>query len=408
MRILHTADWHIGKVLHKHSLSAEIEQFLSWLLDLIQERNIDVLLVSGDIFDVANPSVKDRELYYNFLSKLIGIDVKVIITGGNHDSVGLLNAPQEILRSIDVHVIGGAKEDLRDELIEVKNKEGEIRAIIAAVPFLRDRDLRNLNTDQTFGSRSEALKFGIAHHYSELAKIIEEDYSDIPAVAMGHLFAHGVSVSESERDIHIGNSAAVESNVFPDRFGYVALGHIHRPQIINKNLHIRYSGSPIALSFSEKADEKCVLLVELKDGEFSIPEVIPIPKYRELRKITGSLSRVASSLLEYAPEFLLKSFVEIEVLEEEFSAVILAEVEALITKYNNHSDFVILKSKTTFARGAKDTADLFYKGENIEDLKPVEVFGKLIDTEVENVDQHDLLIEAFLELLEEVQSGEGQ
>ena len=98
MKILHTADWHIGKILHKHPLEDELFHFFDWLIQLIQTESIDVLLVSGDVFDLANPAVKDRQMYYQFLSRLLGMEIKVIITGGNHDSVGLLNAPQTILQ----------------------------------------------------------------------------------------------------------------------------------------------------------------------------------------------------------------------------------------------------------------------------------------------------------------------
>lgn len=403
MKILHTADWHIGKVLHKYSLNEEFELFLDWLLDCIQKENVDVLLISGDIFDVANPSVKDRGVYYRFLSRLIGSRTQVIITGGNHDSVGLIDAPQEILKHININVIGGAKADLSDELIEVFDENGKVACIVAAVPFLRDKDLRNLNTDVKFENRAAALKSGIENHYSSLAQLCEANYKGTPALAMGHLYARGVSTSESERDIHIGNAAAVESDIFPDTFGYIALGHIHRPQVIGGNPMVRYSGSPIALSFSEKEDQKCVLITELKDGKFGEPEVKLVPKKRQLKKMSGNLEEVKSKLETYRPDFDLKSFVEIEIKEENFSAAILAEVEVLISEYNEHENFIILKSKTFFEHGAKDTADLFQKGESIEDLKPKEVFNKLLENESLSEDNVNLVKDAFVELLESIQ-----
>lgn len=403
MKILHTADWHIGKVLHKNSLNEEFELFLDWLVQCIDEENIDVLLVSGDIFDIANPSVKDREVYYRFLSRLAGRHMKVIITGGNHDSVGLIDAPHEILNALNISVIGGARSEMKDEIIEVKNEEGEVQLIVAAVPFLRDKDLRNLKKDETFESREEALKAGILNHYSALAKICDEEYPNIPAIAMGHLYARGVSTSESEREIHMGNAVAVESNIFPDRFGYVALGHIHRPQIIGGNPFIRYSGSPIALSFSEKEDQKCVLITELKEGRFKEPNRIEVPKSRQLKKISGSFDEVKSKLEKYSPDFPLTSFVEIEINEANFSAAILAEVELLISDNSNNEKFTILKSKTNFEQGAKDTSDLFERGERIEDLKPKDVFNKLLEGESLSEENVGLVKDAFIELLESIE-----
>lgn len=402
MKVLHTADWHIGKVLHKHGLTTEFEMFLDWLIALIEEENIDVLLVSGDVFDVANPSVKDRSVYYNFLSRLIHCKTQVVITGGNHDSVGLIDAPHDILEQLSISVIGGAKEDLQDELIEIHGMDGKLELVVAAVPFLRDRDLRNLYSDVEFESREEAIRHGIKEHYQRLSDLCNEKYPNVPAIAMGHLFAKGVSTSESEREIHIGNAAAIESNIFSDRFGYVALGHIHRPQKIGGNDMMRYSGSPIALSFSEKEDRKCVLITELNDGRFEAPRTVYVPKRRELKKMKGSFDEVVAKLAEYNPQFDLKSFVELELIEENFSAAILSQIEELITQYSTDKRFVILKSRTTFVNGAKDTSDLFVSGESIEDLKPIDVFEKLLEAETLSSEKSEMLKDAFVELLESI------
>ena len=407
MRILHTADWHIGKVLHKQSLAPEMDLFLDWLLELLDKESIDVLLVSGDIFDIANPSVKDRGVYYRFLSRLIGSGVQVIITGGNHDSVGLLDAPQEILQHLNVNVVGGAKANLEEELIEVRGNDGAIELVIAAVPFLRDRDLRKLESGKDKNhSRVEALKLGIRQHYEDLSRLCLEHYPSTPALAMGHLYARGVASSESEREIHMGNSVAVESDIFGDHFGYVALGHIHRPQIIGENPFIRYSGSPIALSFSEKEDQKCVLIVNVEDGKFSTPIRVDVPKNRQLKRITGNLTEVKQALEEYKPEFPLPSFVSIEIEEDVFSEVILAEVEELISNYNKGERFSILKSKTNFTSGAKDTSDLFKRGENIEDMRPLDVFDKLLESRDMSTEDTEMLRSIFSELLESIHESD--
>lgn len=403
MKILHTADWHIGKILHKHPLQDQLKMFFDWLYGVIQTESIDVLLVSGDVFDLANPSAKDRELYYGFLTRLSGLKLQVIITGGNHDSVGFLNAPKDLLQELNITVIGGATDELEDELIEVVDEDGNTELIVAAVPFLRDKDLRNRETDEQYENRTEAIREGIKKHYADLAEVSQTKYADIPALAMGHLYTIGADPSDSERDIHIGNAAAVDASAFPDAFGYIALGHIHRPQIIGKNEFIRYSGSPIALSFSEKNDHKCALIVSLENRQFSTPKVLPVPAYRELRKFTGTIADVRNKLDAYQPGFPLQSFVEIEVKEEVFSSVMISEVEDLKTEYANNESFTILKSKTTFSSGAKDTADLFHEGESIEDLTPTEVFAKRVESEELDSETENLLKEAYQELLESVQ-----
>ena len=406
MKVLHTADWHIGKILHKQSLKNELDLFFNWLISIITKENIEVLLVSGDIFDLANPSSKDRQTYYNLLSKLSKFNLQIIITGGNHDSINLLDAPKEILESLSITVIGGAKENIKDELVPIKNSDGKIELIVAAVPFLRDKDLRNKNTDQVFKDRVEAVREGIKNHYAALANICASEYKNIPAIAMGHLYAKGSLTSDSEREIQVGNTAAIESSIFSPIFDYVALGHIHRPQIIGKNEKIRYSGSPIALSFSEKEDKKMVLIIDLISKNEVLIKSVLAPKFRELRKFKGSFDKVKSKLEEYKPDFKLQSFVELEFIEETFNSTILTKVEELVSQYESSEQYAILKHKTIFNEGAKDTSDLFTHGQNIEDLTPVDVFDKRLELEGLDEEATQLMRDAFVEILEEVESGE--
>ena len=405
MKILHTADWHIGKVLHKHSLQDELKLFFDWLLTTIEEESIDLLLVSGDIFDLANPSASDRALYYGFLKQLISHKLKIIITGGNHDAVGLLNAPKEILASLDITVIGGATENIEDELIHFTNENDDPELIVAAVPFLRDKDLRDKKTDAQHKSRTDAIRAGILNHYRTLYTISKERHPNTPVIAMGHLFAVGAEVSESERDIHVGNAAAVEDRVFAG-FDYVALGHIHKPQRVANNDKVRYSGSPIALSFSERSDNKCILILELKDNKLGPAKVIAVPKFRELRKFSGSLKEVQNKLLGYEPTYQLPSFLELEIKEENFSATVLSQVENLTELYAENEKFSILKSKTAFISGMKDTSDLYVEGSNIEDLKPQDVFDKRLELEELSAEIKLALKDTFLELLENIDQSD--
>ena len=400
MKILHTADWHIGKILHKQSLAEDLNHFFDWMIQTIEEEDIDLLLVSGDIFDLANPNIRDKEVYYDIMMRLYKSGCQVIITGGNHDSVGELNAPKQILSAINISVIGGAMQELEDELIPVKNASGEIELVVAAVPFLRDRDIRSRQEGQTYESRTEAIREGIKDHYQKLAELCTERYPDVMAITMGHLYARGVSVSDSERDIHVGNQAAVESEMFPAEFKYVALGHIHRPQQVDADPRIQYSGSPIALSFSEKEDEKIVIIVETTGDQISDIRSLRIPRLREISKISGSYADVERELTRYQPDFPLPSFLELEVIEEDFSAVILSKVEELSQTFAENPHFKILKQKTSFQNQGLNTAELFEQGTSIEELKPKDVFERKIDSEELDEESRKLLLEAFTELME--------
>ena len=407
MKVLHTADWHIGKILHKQTLKTEIQAFFDWLIHIISTEHVDALLVSGDIFDLANPSSKDRELYYGFLSQLTNLKIHIIITGGNHDSINLLNAPKELLNHLRIHVVGGAKDPIEQELIELHNTNGKLELVVAAVPFLRDKDLRNINTDKKFKDRTEAVREGIKAHYEALANICESKYKDTPSIAMGHLYAKGSSTSDSERDIQIGNAASIESSIFSPIFDYVALGHIHRPQVIGKNEHIRYSGSPIALSFSEIKDQKSIVLIDIKSKSDIQVELREIPKQRELKRFKGDLALVKKELSNYKPDFPLPSFVEIEIIEETYSSATIADMEEMVSEYANNPNFSILKNKITFEKGQNDTSDLFTQGEHIEDLTPKDVFNKKLESEEIDPEKSQILQEAFLEILELIDADDS-
>jgi DNA repair protein SbcD/Mre11 len=176
MKILHTADWHIGKKLHKHDLARDFDLFIKWLGNTIEKEEVDVLLVSGDVFDLANPSSEARRQYYRALMELRKFNCKIILTGGNHDSPAMLDAPAEILRELDMHVIGGLPENLEEVIIPVKNENGETEIVIAALPYLRDSDLRSAGDGHTYEDRLEALRKGIQLTFSRAAEICNSNF----------------------------------------------------------------------------------------------------------------------------------------------------------------------------------------------------------------------------------------
>jgi exonuclease SbcD len=253
MRLLHTADWHLGARLVERDRLPEHAAFLDWLIETLRSEKIDALLVSGDVFDAANPPQDAVALYFDFLKRLADLKtVQAVVTGGNHDSASHLNAPRELLKRFDVHVFGHAGETNVVDLGE---------AVVAAVPFLRERDLRQATAGETITAVHEQLRAAIRAHYAAQLAACRDLAQGRPVIAMGHLTVLGATTSDSERDIHIGNLGAVGADLF-EGFDYTALGHLHRPQKVAGLETIRYSGSPIALSFSEAADKKSVVILE--------------------------------------------------------------------------------------------------------------------------------------------------
>lgn len=396
MKILHTADWHLGKRLYKQELIEEHQLFFEWLINSIKERKIDLLLISGDVFDLANPTTEARALYYWFLRQMIEQKCKIIITGGNHDSASMLNAPKDILSLLDVVVVGGAASKIEDEIVDL----GEV--IVCAVPYLRDMDIRQAIEEEGVNGRVEAVRNGIKNHYNGLANICRERYVGMPIIAMGHLYAQGSITSESEREIQIGNLAAFGESDFSEVFDYVALGHIHRPQRVGGKEHIRYSGSPIALSFSEREDLKMVIELEILDKKIKKIEEISVPKFRVLKKISGDFNKIKSHLTDFSHESSLKAFLEVEVVEELYNPLLIRELNEIVSAFDDDRA-CILKHRIRFTNEVCGTEELFDEGQNIDDITETEILLKRLEKENGLSAEHRiLLMEAFTELLQQV------
>jgi exonuclease SbcD len=402
MKILHTADWHIGKKLHKQDLSKDFDLLISWLCEAIIKNSVEVLLVSGDIFDLANPSSEARKQYYRALIRLKKIDCKIILTGGNHDSPAMLDAPREILKELEMHVIGGLPENIEDVIIPVKNQLGKTEVIIAALPFLRDADLRNANEGNTYEDRLESIRKGIQNTFSQAAQLCKDQFPEVPAIAMGHLFAAGAETSDSERDIQIGNQAAFNALQFGEYFSYIALGHIHKPQRINGAVPTYYSGSPIPLSFSERKDEKRVLIIDTALGWE--PQNIKVPAFRSLLKISGTMEEIQLKLEDPGQIRQLDSLIEVELIEEQYNVSKIAKLDDLVTSYYKPG-FEIVKHRASFKNQLNGAGEI-YKNQNLEDLKPKEVFLELLGRNNYDEDTQNEILSAFDELLEEVEQGE--
>ncbi len=283
MRILHTADWHIGQRLYERQRLDEHEQFLTWLLQIIKEHNVDLLLVSGDIFDTSLPSAEATNLYYKFLYNLYkNTSTYTVIIAGNHDSARHLEAPKEFLKMGRIHVVGHATTP-EECVIQIPPDDPQIA--VAAVPYLSENELPHVSFESDI-EKSERYRQRLKSFYAECVPHMP---TQLPKILMGHLFVHNGQEMNSERNIQIGGASAIQAADFPDNVNYVALGHLHRPQTINEdNILIRYSGSPIPLRFNEAEYCKKVFLLEFSDnGEIERDEDIEIPVFKELCTISG-------------------------------------------------------------------------------------------------------------------------
>lgn len=303
MTILHTSDWHLGQKFLFRDREEEHRLALDWLLEVLQEERVDVLLVAGDIFDIGNPPNYARRLYYDFLTRLHSTPCRhVVITGGNHDSPTMLEAPRDLLLSLQIHVRGAIGAEPADDLIPLRNESGELEAVVAAVPFLRDRDLRSSVAGESGLERIERLRAGLRQYYQEVGQALADRYGEagVPCIAMGHLYASGAKASGKQDNIYIGDTENIKVGDFPAVFDYVALGHIHRQQAVGGVERVRYCGSLIPLSFSETKDDKEVLLIRFSGQKIQAVEHRLLPVFRRLKTITGTLPEVEERLRQFA------------------------------------------------------------------------------------------------------------
>lgn len=399
MKILHTADWHLGHRLHEQSQLEEQTLFLSWIEQYIIDEKIDVLLVSGDVFDTGTPSNQSLEMYYSFLVKLKATTCKsVIITGGNHDSPGTLNAPKFLLDALAIKVVGKATEDIEDEVFEIEvNNE---KVIIGAVPFLRDGDIRRAVAGESFDELTDKYKNALINHYQDIAeqcKLINT--SNVPVIAMGHLFATGGSISDSEQNIYVGTLGHIGAEDFPSYFDYIALGHLHRPQIIGENDKVRYSGSPNILSFSEISYDKKILVLTLEDSKISKVEDVVIPNFREFYKITGTLTEC----IEKFPELISNTYgltPWVEIVLDEDNTVNTDDLKKEASTYS----FEILKISLKRQRKIKGIEELLENTKSIKELLPTEVFKLKCEEMGFDLKQRPEVYDAFNEILQAVKN----
>lgn len=397
MKILHTADWHLGHRLHEQSQYEEQRLFLQWLENFIIDNKIDVLLISGDVFDTGTPSSQSLKLYYGFLANLTKSNcTHIIITGGNHDSPGTLNAPKELLDALAIRVVGKATEAIEEEVFKLAVNNEEL--IVAAVPYLRDQDIRRAVEGETFDQLTDRYKQALINHYNKAATHCETIKTEhTPVIALGHLFAIGGSVSDSEQNIYVGTLGHIGADDFPEIFDYIALGHLHRPQKVGGKDHIRYSGSPNVLSFSEINYKKQVLVLTTQKADITHIEAAKVPKFRKIDRISGHLEECIEKLQTVKTNgYDLVPWVEVVLDNESNTTIGYDEIHKAAEDLNVKVLKVTLKNQqdmTGFEQLVNST-------KHIKELSPMEVFERKCAEQNFDINKNPEILDAFSEALQ--------
>lgn len=421
MRILHTSDWHLGHRLYDRDRTAEHRAALAWLLETIEEQQVELLVVAGDIFDTMNPSNTSRGLYYNFLGELQHTGCKAaVIVGGNHDSPSLLDAPAELMRHLNLHVVGGAKADLNEQVFLLEVPEGAAAGakevnkkavLVAAVPYLRDKDLKYSIAGESPEDRKQRMRAAILNHYVEIGAAAETRRGDrsIPVLATGHLFAAGSEDADDKAShIYLADKNNIEAGQFPAAFDYVALGHIHQAQRVGGKESVRYSGSLIPLTFGEARQPQSVCVFDLsRPGQTVEVEKIMVPRFRELRSIRGTAGEVleelkAITLVDKAVDTgKLAAWVEVRVETPHPLPLLREELQAIITAVDPTEEAPrpeILRTSLVRPDAASPGPQMTTR--NLSELDPEDVFYQLCHNgeATEKREDYDDLLTSFREL----------
>jgi DNA repair protein SbcD/Mre11 len=398
LTMIHTSDWHLGHDLATHARDAEHDAFLNWLEGQLEALEADVLLVTGDVYDVANPPVSAMHRLFRFLRKATTRvpELQVVIIGGNHDSAARIDLPSALLGEGRVRFVGAfprkdGAPDCDAVMIPLKARTGEAAAWLAAVPFCRPGDL---------GQHT------LATLYSEILEKGSAVANGLPLVVSGHLHVAEGQISEvSERRIVIGGEEAQSSALFDHRAAYVALGHLHRPQRIAGEVPIRYAGSPFPLSATERDYRHSITVVKLTPGTSEIEEV-PIPRPVPFLRVPDSgalpIDQVVAALeVMEADDALPREshpFLEVAVLVDGPEPQLQSRVHSALTGKGVRLTGIKAVPKNKSEERARPLA-----GEDIAALKPEAVFEALFRKEFGDAPPPDLA-RAFEALLVEVQS----
>lgn len=408
MKILHTADWHIGQHLHTRKRYHEFEAFFTWLIEKIHSEAFEVLLIAGDIFDTTTPSNRAQELYNNFLAEVSKTACRhVVITGGNHDSPSLLNAQRQVFKLLQIHVVGSAEKCPKDEVLLLYDLKGDPELIVCAVPYLRDRDIRQSEPGESLEQKAKKLVEGVRLHYAEVCeeaqRLRNSLHKWVPIVAMGHLFTAGglCHPEDGVRDLYVGSLGHVHADIFPSYLDYLALGHLHAPQKVAGQEHLRYSGSPLSMSFAEAEQQKEVVCVEFIDKQIKI-EGLKIPKFQELKRIRGDWEYIFAEISKEKASG-SRAFLEIVYTGGEF---IDPKLNSELDRSIEGSFLEILKIQNERKR-----ARLLAEGERtvgLDDLVPMDVFKTLLEKEQIPKDNQAGLMARFGEIVTQVLEEDRQ
>lgn len=396
MKLLHTSDWHLGQTFYEYDRTYEHQQFLDWLAVTVAEMEIDVLLICGDVFDVSNPAAASVSLFYKFLMKAVQVrpGLQIIIIAGNHDSPARLEAPKPLLESSNITIVGNidycsdGSIDYEKLVVPLKNGVGEIEAWCIAMPYLRLGDYPV--APNTVGSYTDGV---VAVYKEAYAYTLTKKQTGEAIIALGHLHTLDAEVSENDKSerLIMGGIEFVPVSTFNDNIAYTALGHIHKAQRIGGKETIRYSGSPLPMSFSEVSHKHQVVLMEIEGAQAKNIHTLEIPVAVKLKRVPAVhklLQEVLQELnqLPEANDLEQAPYLEVKVLLDSPEPSLRHQVETALLNKNVR----LAKIDVRYPMG-NNTEEEVMTYEKLYELQPVTVFNKMYKSRFDNETPEELL-----------------
>lgn len=404
LKIIHTADWHLGQTFLQKSRIDEHQLFIDWLLATMDTEIIDAIIVAGDIFDVSNPTIEALNKYHYFLTESYKKGIQVVIIGGNHDSASRLNSYKDIFKILNVTVVGGEHNTIGEVIPIFKRNAKNPSAVVVTVPYLRDGDIRKISAGETINEAHGLFTAEVKKHYDGLLNLAKSNYPDLPIIGTAHLYINGCILSEpTENRMHalVGTLGQIPSSVFSKGYDYVAMGHIHKPQMIAhpEDVILKYSGSPIPLSFNERKDQKEITLLSIEDKTIT-HKAIAIPLERHIIRFQGTADEIIEKIKNHEPSLQLTTWGEIIITE----AVNYLDFNNQINELCLTKNIEILNRTSKIATSEKQSVrQEFIAGTDNNPLDNVpEIFKLRCEKKGINEDGINDLMPLFMQILEEV------
>ena len=388
---------------------------LEWMVGQVQQHAVDAVIIAGDVFDTASPPSYARELYHQLIARMHACGTSLLILGGNHDAVSVLGESVPLLHHLSTRVIASTHTENADQhVVVLPLKKDEHNGampgcIVCALPFIRARDVLHSLPDQSAQDKQLSLLTAIRTTYAQVyAAALQQQAAlqtthgvHVPIIATGHLTTVGTSRSESVREIYVGALEAFPTNAFPP-VDYIALGHIHQPQKVGGLEHIRYSGSPIALSFDEAHQHKQMLLVDIGSDGLQKVTPLPIPVFQPMHSLQSDLKGLPAALEAAAAKGTADCpvWVEVTVVHDDYLNDLSARVQAIT------QDLPVQVLRIRRQRGDTKAAFSSASGESLQELSPDEVFARRLQQEQLDAPVHLALQQRHAQVLAALQNGE--